>query len=176
MWLDEGCHTLILFAPALVLSAGVNSWGANETNSYLTQYIGAAKDLDNPQVFVAGAGDQPIDSSMTTSVSGVTGAFAGQTWSTSTASGSTASYHFSIIGPAAGVDTLATVQADPSQGNSAASNVPVAVAAGHKHVGANGSSTVVWVGFTVETIDPTGADPNTLTEFFTAVQNYAGLP
>jgi hypothetical protein len=71
---------------------------------------------------------------------------------------------------------LATVTADPAAGGTASSNEAVAVATGHKHVGANGSSTVVWVGFTVETILANDGTFNNPIDFFTAVQTYAGLP
>jgi hypothetical protein len=172
-WLNAGGHTLILFSAGLVDNIGVGGWTATETNAFLTQILGAQGDEYDPSVWSSEGGDRPIDNATNTVVTGGANvpAFAGKQWTTLTGS-STVPYLFSVIDPTSSVDVLATVSADPTNGD--IDDLSAAVALGRKGIGTARTSTVVWVGFTVENIEPTGS-PNTLPEFFTAVQNYAGL-
>jgi hypothetical protein len=76
---------------------------------------------------------------------------------------------WSVINPVAGVDTLATIQADPTQSES---NGAVAVATGYKVSGTSGMSTVVYVGFSVENLPTTGA--STQASFLADIVSYVG--
>ncbi len=174
-WLNEGSHTLILFSPGLVYDTGVNSWGSSETNAFLTQVLGAAEDQDDPDIVTAPMTDTPVDETASTIVTGSSAvlAFANEQW-TVTSGISTVNYLFSVIDPVPGVDVLATVSADP--GASATANAPAPVVLGRKNIGTAGTSTVVWVGFTVEDIQANLTGFNDLNDFFAAVQNYAALP
>lgn len=175
-WLNAGGHTLILFSPALVYGIGAGlGWTSNETNLFLTQVLGAQEDLDNPQVWSTSATDTAIDSVPSSVVNGsaTVPAFAGQKW-TATSGVSTVALYFSIMNSLAGTDVLATTPVDPLSSGTGNTAEPVAI--GRKHIGTAGTSTVVWVGFSVEDIQQNLAGYGNLQAFLADVQAYVGLP
>jgi hypothetical protein len=173
-WLNAGGHTLLLFSPEIMDDVGVDNWSKSESNPFLVQDVGAQGDLEDPSVWSADAGDTAIQSTTSNVVTGSSSvpAFSGKSWTVTSGVSSSVSCFFSIAAPATGVDVLATIPVDPE--NSGTANTAEPVVLGHKHVGSAGTSTVVWVGFTIENIDVHGA--NSLADFFAAVQAYAGPP
>ncbi len=172
-WLNAGGHTLILFSPKLVKDTGVNKWQSSETNAFLTQILGAEDDLDDPEAMISTGVEGPIDWSTATTVTGgtVTG-FSGEQWYLDNGWVQGLAYQLSIIEPLPDADILATVQADPGDTGTYAA-WPVAI--GRKYIGNAGTSTVVWVGFTVEDLEPDQGGFDSPTAFLAAVQAYAGL-
>ena len=77
-----------------------------------------------------------------------------------------------VINPATGTDTLVTVVENPAAQLTAATAVPAVV--GCKHVGAAGTSTVVYVGMPIEDVLKT-TNNNTAADFFHAALVYTGI-
>ncbi len=167
-WLDTGNKTLIIFAESLVYDDSTgNGWAGPENFALLGKtYIGAKGDLDDPQDDVT---SQDVNSDGTVVVTGQSGtAFATQTWTV--VNNAVVDTDFSVINPATGVDTLATISADAT---SAGTNSALPVVVGHKTAGAAGTSTVVHVGFAVENI-LNGGSTASQAQFLAAVQSYVG--
>ncbi len=157
-WLDEGQKTMLVFSQQLLQAVGRDDWTSPETNVFVSNYIGAAGD----------AVDNLAD--VTYEAKGASGTpFAGQLFDviSDTPIGSTADE----VNPKAGTDTLVTVSDDPD-GSGAKHDVAVVV--GRKHVGAAGTSTVVYVGMPVENIQA-AVNKATAAPFFHAALVYAGL-
>lgn len=157
-WLDQGQKTMLVFSQQLLLGLGHDDWTSPETNTFLADYIGAAGD----------AVDDLAD--VTYQAKGAPGTpFANQLFEviSDTPIGSTADE----VNPKAGTDTLVTVSDDP---DGSGTKHDVAVVVGRKHVGAAGTSTVVYVGMPVENLQ-TGTNKATAAQFFRAVLVYAGL-
>ncbi len=157
-WLDQGQKTMLVFSQQLLQGVGRDDWTSPETNVFLSNYIGAAGD----------AVDDLAD--VTYEAKGASGTpFANQLFQViaDTPIGSTADE----VNPKTGTDTLVTVSDDP---DGSGTKHDVAVVVGRKHVGAAGTSTVVYVGMPVENIQ---AAPNkaTAAQFFHAALVYAGL-
>ncbi len=182
-WLDEGGKTLVLFTAALPSDFGRNDWSSPETNPFLANYVGLAEDWEGFPVFVAtpapGA-DQPVDQQSSLVVTGSAGftGFARKQWTVTNnnqTSGNQISFWNSVVQPLSSTgDVLATVQADPTASGAANSATPMVF--GNKHVGAKGTSTIVYVGFTVENVADTIPGMNLQSEFFAAVASYAAVP
>jgi hypothetical protein len=125
-------------------------------------------DADDPDVFASGI-DQSVENLPSVVITGGASSFAGLSW-TAVSGQSVVSDYWSISKPATGVDVLATIQADP---NDKKANTARPVITGNKTVaGTAGNSTVVWVGFTVENLQPN--TPDSLSDLFTAIQTYVG--
>jgi len=157
-WLDQGQKTMLVFSQQLLLGLGHDDWATPETNVFLSNYIGAAGD----------AVDTLAD--VTYEAKGASGTpFANQLFEviSDTPIGSTADE----VNPKPGTDTLVTVSDDPD-GSGAKHDVAVVV--GRKHVGAAGTSTVVYVGMPVENVQ-TAMNKATAAQFFHAALVYAGL-
>ncbi|MHB1843617.1 MAG: hypothetical protein ACYCWW_02115 [Deltaproteobacteria bacterium] len=162
-WLDQGGKTLILYSENLVfdLSSGGNGWAGPEQDALLSQYVGATGDasdvnssagtLDHGNYVATGAGP----------LAGMTFHVTKDTPILSTAD---------VINPKSGIDTLATVVADPD----GTVDQTVASAVGNKAAGAKKSSKVVWVGMPIEDFLVV-AGGNTNSEFFAGVLAYVGL-
>ncbi len=158
-WLDQGHKTMLVFSEQLFWGLGSKVWTTAETNTFLSNYIGADGD----------AVDTVAVSEMTYNATGATGTpFAGDIFQVirDTPIFSTAD----AVNPKTGTDTLVTAMADPDGNGDQA--VPIVV--GRKQVGAAGTSTVVYVGMPIEDIQMTVSN-NTAAQFFHAVLKYAGL-
>ena len=165
-WLDQGGKTVLLYSENLVYDlTGINRWAGPEQDTLLSQYVGAAgDDYDVPSD--ANGGTLAHSSYVVTGASG--GPLANLTFHV--AKDSPISSTADVIKPKSGIDTLATVSADPD----GTSDRPVPIATGNKAAGAKASSTVVYVGLPVEDIvavagGASGAD------FFAGVLAYAGI-
>jgi hypothetical protein len=157
-WLDHGQKTLLVFSEQLVQALGKDDWTTPETNAFLSNYVGAAGD----------AVDNLAD--MTYDAKGAAGTpFAGQTFHV--VADAPISSTADEVNPKAGTETLVTVMDDPD-GSGTARAVPVIV--GRKHVGAAGTSTVVYVGMPIENVQVIAND-NTAGQLFHAVLVFAGL-
>ena len=77
-----------------------------------------------------------------------------------------------VINPKTGTESLVTVVENPDGQLAAATAVPAVV--GRKHVGAAGTSTVVYVGIPIENILMTTGN-NSAADFFHSTLVYAGL-
>lgn len=159
-WLDQGGHTLILLSQNMVYDLYGNGNWTSETNTFLTNYVGAIGsaadgDLNHATYNVTGAtatalagkvfqviGDQPI-----------------------TSSGDT-------INPATGTDVLGTVVSDADAQVTPAAAIPIVV--GRKSVGTAGTSKIVYVGAPVENILVTAAN-NSAAQLFHGILVYLGL-
>lgn len=157
-WLDQGQKTMLVFSQQLLLGIGHDDWSTPETNTFLSNYVGAAGDA------VDALADMTYDAKGAAATP-----FAQQQYhvTADTPIGSTADE----VNPMAGTDTLVTVSDDPD-GSGMNHDVPVVV--GRKHVGAAGTSTVVYVGMPVEDIQTT-VTGGTPAQFFHAALVYAGL-
>jgi hypothetical protein len=159
-WLDAGGHTLLVFAENLIYDDGVTTWIDPETDEFLANYVGAASDAEDNDL-----------NHVTYTATGAAGTpFAGEAFHVIKDSpiGSSAD----VISPTTGTDTLATVVENPDEQLPAATTVAAVV--GRKHVGAAGTSTVVYVGIPIENVLMTTGN-NSATDFFHAVLVYAGL-
>ena len=161
-WLDLGGKTLILYTCNLIYDIGTKNWNGPETNTFLTNYLGVVGDAADMS--------SDVNGSLNHGSYTLTGAgpFTGDTWSI--AANTPISDTADGVNVSAGTDILATVQADPDSAGSDIANVPVVV--GRKNVGAKGTSTVVFVGTTIEDITPlvyTNAD------IFNGLLTYAGI-
>ncbi len=149
---------MLVFSQQLFFGLGGDDWTTPEKNVFLSNYIGAAGD----------AVDNLAD--VTYTAKGAAGtAFAGEVFQviSDTPIGSTADE----VNPKSGTDTLVTVSDDP---DGSGTKHDVAVVVGRKHVGAAGTSTVVYVGMPLENIQMT-AKNSTSAQFFHAALVYAGL-
>lgn len=167
-WLDLGGKTLFLYTTNLVYdraaSGGTCNWVGPETDNLLANYVGALSDASD-----MGTAEGTSLNHASFTVTGQAG-FAGEQWSiaANTPIGDSADG----INPAAGVTVLATAVADPTCSNGAVPDIAVPVATGQKNVGAKGTSTVVFVGFTLEDVTDLAF---TRADFFNGALTYAGL-
>ncbi len=165
-WLDQGGKTLLVYSEDLVydLTVGIYRWAGPEQDSFLAQYVGAVG--DDYDVASDANGTLAHASYVATGAAG--GPLAGMTFDVvkDTPIPSTAD----VINPKAGVDTLATVVADPD----GTTDRPLPVATGNKAAGAKSSSTVVYVGMPVEDV-AAAVGGNSGADFFAGVLAYAGL-
>ena len=132
-FLDQGKRKAIIVSNSYIYGLGSN-WAAI-TNSFLNDYIGgvgAKADVLNRVAFTA---------------SGVTGAVTAGL-SLSVAKDTPIDTFTSVVNPAAGTDTLITVQANPDGTTTRA----VAAVTGRTGIGTAGTSKVVYVGFALENI------------------------
>jgi hypothetical protein len=162
-WLDLGGKTLFLYTSNLVYDHGGGdcNWSGPVTDVLLSQYVGAT----------GGAADMKSDvnGDLNHSSYTLTGAagFSGDSWSI--AGNTPISDTADGINPAASVDVLATVQADPNCNSSGDLAVPVIT--GNKGVGLKGTSTVIFIGTTLEDITPLAY---TNADIFNGLLTYAG--
>lgn len=174
-WLDSGGKKLVLFSENLIeVNTGgtVANWVAAPTDALFAKYLPAQQ--VNSDAFVdqgADGGCPHLDSTNVPidGTSAVSSAFAGMSW-TFAATSTLPQYNVSLLIPASGVDTLATVQAIAPGVNCGNGDQTYAVAVGSKSAGGT-SSTVVYVG-----VEPynmvSGAQ-----EFVSGIlRTYAGLP
>jgi hypothetical protein len=159
-WLDAGNRTLLIFSENLVYDNGNGYWNEGEPDEFLATYLGAAGD----------AADGDLDHVSYTATGATGTAFAGEAFHVIMDSpiASTAD----VINPATGTDTLVTVVENPAAQLTAATAVPAVV--GCKHVGAAGTSTVVYVGMPIEDVLKT-TNNNTAADFFHAALVYTGI-
>jgi hypothetical protein len=159
-WLDAGNKTLLVFSENLIYDNGNTHWTEAETDEFLANYVGAAGDAED--------GDLDHVSYSGTGVAAT--AFAGQSFHVIKDSqiNSTAD----VINPSSGTDALVTVVENPDGQLTAATAVPAVV--GRKHVGAAGTSTVVYVGIPLEDILMTTGN-NSAADFFHSTLVYSGL-
>jgi hypothetical protein len=159
-WLDAGGHTLLIFSEDLFSDNGIGDWITPETDAFLADDVGAAGD----------AADGDLDGVSYTATGAAGTAFAGESFDVTKdyRIGSTAD----VINPAAGTDALVTVTENPDHALAAAQAVPAVV--GRKHVGAKGTSTVVYVGIPLEDVVMTTGN-NSAADFFHAALVYAGI-
>ncbi|HEY6477118.1 MAG TPA: hypothetical protein VI456_11095 [Polyangia bacterium] len=162
-WLDAGGHTLLIFSQDLMYDNGIGDWITPETDAtdaFLADYIGAAGDAD----------DHDLDEVSYTATGLATTAFAGESFHVvrDAAIATTAD----VVNPARGTDALVTVTENPDEALTAPTAVPAAV--GRKHVGAKGTSTVVYVGIPLEDVLMTTGN-NSPADFFHATLVYAGI-
>ncbi|MHB8421104.1 MAG: hypothetical protein ACYDCL_23800 [Myxococcales bacterium] len=179
-WLDEGGKLLVLFSPGIIADFGRGGWVSQpESNLFLSAYLGFQSDLDNPDVWSTTASqDAAVESGSSVVVTGAAGvpAFNSLQWTMVNNNQQNPHVNFSsaIADPlAANVDVLATLSVDPTDSHANAAE-PVAI--GHKRVGAAGTSTVVWVGFTLENLAGTIPGYNTQAQFLQALASYAAVP
>jgi len=162
-WLDAGGHTLLIFSQDLIADNGIGDWVTPEsaaTDAFLADDIGAAGDAEDGDL-----------NDVTYTAAGVAGtAFAGESFHVvkDAAIASTAD----VINPASGTDALVTVTENPDGALTSAQAVPAVV--GRKHVGAKGTSTVVYVGIPLEDVLMTTGN-NSAADFFHATLVYAGI-
>jgi hypothetical protein len=159
-WLDAGGHTLLIFSEYLFYDNGVGDWVTPETDTFLATDVGAAGDAVDGDL-----------NDLNYTASGLTGtAFAGESFNVAKdyRIASTAD----VVNPAAGTDALVTVTENPDGALAAAQAVPAVV--GRKHVGANGTSTVVYVGIPLEDVLMTTGN-SSAADFFHATLVYAGI-
>ncbi len=159
-WLDAGNRTLLVFSENLIYDNGETHWNEGEPDEFLASYVGAAGDAD----------DGDLDHVTYTATGAAGTAFAGEAFHVIQDSpiASTAD----VINPATGTDTLVTVVENPASQLTAATVVPAVV--GRKHVGAAGTSTVVYVGIPIEDVLKT-TNNNTAADFFHAALVYTGI-
>jgi hypothetical protein len=183
-WLDEGHKTLVIFSPGLPYDQGVNSWGVGEPNQFLAWYLGFDTDVEDFNVLTGGT-SLPVNKTNSEIVTGssTVPAFNGLQWTVSDndANSPSVQYCTSVVQEIGGGtgeqhDVLATVPAALTSGATTNSNAPVAV--GFKGEGQSGTSTVVYVGFTVENISNSvpGGGFATQAQFLQAIQSYAAVP
>jgi hypothetical protein len=187
-WLNEGGKTLAIFSEYLVydvIMPGNQNWTGTPTDTLFSTYIGASGEYFDPDVYVG-----PPDGGMDTQLTSLSPYFnvvgAGTLNMTNynvivaSCNPQLVDTHVSIINPntgmlaGAGIDTLATMQADP---NMTGANLTAPVALGHKNFTATGGgkSTVVFVGFPAEDINPTTTKGMTTMDFFEGLGAYLGL-
>jgi len=138
-FLDQGSRKAIIVSNSYIYGLGSN-WAAI-TNTFLNDYIGgigAKADALNRVAFTA---------------SGVTGTVTAGL-SLSVAKDTPIDTFTDVVNPAAGTDTLITVQANPDGTTVRA----VAAVTGNSGVGTAGTSKVVYVGFALENIVDIGAN------------------
>jgi len=167
-WLDLGGKTLLVFSQNLFYDLGTGGdWATVNSDTFLTNYLGAAGWVADAQQFVNGA-DADLNHA-TYTVAGAAGtAFAGMNFTViaDTNNNSTAD----VVNPATGTTPLVTVPADV-QSTNVNTTAPVAVV--RTAVGTAGTSKVLYVGLTVEDIQ--GAPTNTKDEFVHAALKTVGL-
>jgi hypothetical protein len=160
-WLDVGGHTLLIFSEYLFYDNGNGDWTTPETDAFLTSYVGAAGDATDGDL---------VDNITYTATGAAATAFAGESFHVidDSAIASTAA----VVNPASGTDSLVTVTENPDQALATATAVPATV--GRKHVGAAGTSTVIYVGIPLEDVLMTTGN-NSAADFFHAALVYAGI-
>jgi hypothetical protein len=188
-WLNEGGKALAIFSENLVSDlAPAGNWTVAPTDNMLANYIGAAGTVANPDFFVGTVADGGADE-LLSDLTGfnVVGALTltGQSYNVLVASCSPPLINTSLsaINPStsmisgAGIDVLAKTQADPA--DTATGNVATPVAVGHKMFTTDGGtpSTIVFVGFPIEDVNPVAPDGGTVSvrNLFTGLGAYLGL-
>jgi hypothetical protein len=181
-WLDEGNKTLGMFSEYLVgdLENG-GAWclpgeicmSPPPRDALIMNYIGAQQALQTPDTFLADAGVDTSIASVSPSftVAGAGQLLGGMNFNVGTDGGPSFIPATAAIlqPPDSGVDTLATVEADPAD---TMTDIAAAVAVGHHNFAVDGgTSSVVYVSFPVEDIRPTSQ----ITPFLTEIGVYLGL-
>jgi hypothetical protein len=174
-WLDSGGKTLIVFSEFWIADSYQSdgaAWTTAASVPFFLSYVPLQGAEPDPYVWSAANGDVDMEQTNFT-VNGsttVSPGFGGFTWDEiETGTSDTVS----VVNPATGTDTLATVQSDPLEtGNM---NITTPVAAGKKKIGAAKTSTAVYVGIPVEDMISGGSFSTQQTFFNGIVLTYAGV-
>jgi hypothetical protein len=160
-WLDLGNKTLIIFSENLLFDLGPD-WTDTNGDTFVATYLGLTGGEADVELASGDSLDQDI-SFIATGVSTVP-AFSGLSFAIDADLNITTTAD--AVNPAAGTDTLLTVQADPL---ATGTNTTTGVASGHT----KGTSKIIYVGIPIEAIH--GAPTNTSAQLFHACLKYAGL-
>jgi hypothetical protein len=160
-WLDLGNKTLIIFSENLLFDLGPD-WTDTNGDTFVATYLGLTGGEADVELASGDSLDQDI-SFIATGVSTVP-AFSGLSFAIDANLNITTTAD--AVNPAAGTDTLLTVQADPL---ATGTNTTTGVASGHT----KGTSKIIYVGIPIEAIH--GAPTNTSAQLLHACLKYAGL-
>jgi hypothetical protein len=160
-WLDLGNKTLIIFSENLLFDLGPD-WTDTNGDMFVATYLGLTGGEADIELASGDSLDQDI-SFVATGASTVP-AFSGLSFAIDADLNVTTTAD--AVNPAAGTDTLLTVQADPL---ATGTNTTTGVASGHT----KGTSKIIYVGLPIEAIH--GAPTNTSAQLFHACLKYAGL-